>query len=398
MLRDDVLEEKSLLAICHQYNNFQKDEMEAVAPYFSSVNIIVRRNPIVDMGRWIPLPQLARNTSAYYTIDRSNTPSNTHVRLSPVWYLPTNGGYKRLGKKHYASVRSQVKKQGISYDLIHCHYTWSGGYVGARLKEESGMPLVITGHGYDVYSLPFRDDEWKEKIQHVLNAADHVITVSRSNLACIRKMGISTPVTVIPNGFKSTLFYPRDPLECRKALGLPADRKIVLSVGSLETVKGQKHLVDAAKKVVGAGKDVLFVIVGAGELHAELERQIRSLGMEDHFMLAGGKPHSEVPVWMNACDVFVLPSLNEGNPTVMFECLGCGKPFVGTRVGGVPEIISSKDYGCLAAPADPDDLAEKVLAALDREWDRDAILRYAQRYTWENVAREIAGVYDRVLG
>lgn len=55
--------------------------------------------------------------------------------------------------------------------------------------------------------------------------------------------------------------------------------------------------------------------------------------------------------------------------TVMFECLGCGKPIVGTKVGGVPEIITSEDYGFLVEPANSEDLAEKILIALDKEWD-----------------------------
>ncbi len=114
-------------------------------------------------------------------------------------------------------------------------------------------------------------------------------------------------------------------------------------------------------------------------------------------MLAGGKPHNEIPLWMNACDLFVLPSLNEGNPTVMFEALGCGKPFVGTTVGGVPEVITSDAYGLLVEPADPGNLAENILVALDREWDQEAILRYAERFAWENIAKEIMGVYARVL-
>ena len=100
---------------------------------------------------------------------------------------------------------------------------------------------------------------------------------------------------------------------------------------------------------------------------------------------------------MNACDLFVLPSLSEGNPTVMFEALGCGKPFVGTKVGGVPEVIASDDYGLLVEPADSEDLVEKILVALDREWDREKILTYAERYTWENVAKEIMGVYTQIL-
>jgi teichuronic acid biosynthesis glycosyltransferase TuaC len=71
---------------------------------------------------------------------------------------------------------------------------------------------------------------------------------------------------------------------------------------------------------------------------------------------------------------------------------------VGTKVGGVPEVIASDDYGLLVEPADPEDLAEKILVALDREWDRAAILAYAERFTWENIAKEIMGVYKQVLG
>jgi len=71
---------------------------------------------------------------------------------------------------------------------------------------------------------------------------------------------------------------------------------------------------------------------------------------------------------------------------------------VGTRIGGVPEVISSDEYGLLVEPGDPNDLAEKILVALDREWDREKILAYAERFTWENIAKEIVGVYERVLG
>ncbi len=68
---------------------------------------------------------------------------------------------------------------------------------------------------------------------------------------------------------------------------------------------------------------------------------------------------------------------------------------MGTRVGGVPEVITSDEYGLLVEPADPESPAEKILAALEREWE--VILAYAERYTWENVAKEIAGVYTQIL-
>lgn len=96
---------------------------------------------------------------------------------------------------------------------------------------------------------------------------------------------------------------------------------------------------------------------------------------------------------MNACDVFVLPSLNEGNPTVMFECLGCGKPFVGTKVGGIPEVITSNDYGLLVKPGNSQDLAKKIGFALNKIWDEDHIRNYAEQYCWENIAKQIQQVY-----
>lgn len=386
----------NLAVICHSYNNFQKDQIDVLAPRVSSVNVFVRVNPFSELGKYLSIPQLERFSSAY-KIDLTGTPENVQVHPTPIWYLPTDRDYKRLGERHYAHVKSLMQKHGTKFDLIHSHFTWSAGYAGARLKEEFGVPFVVTGHGYDIYSLPFKDNEWRKKIEYVLNTADHIITVSQSNLECIKKLDVSTPVTVIPNGFRSDLFYPRDPLKCRKALNIPQDKKIVLTVGNLEPVKGQGYLVEAVQRVIRERKDILCVIVGAGKVRTALERQIRSLGLEDYVVLAGGKPHDEIPIWMNACDLFVLPSLNEGNPTVMFETLGCGKPFVGTKVGGVPEVITSDESGLLVEPADPEDLAEKILVALDREWDQGAILRYAERFTWENIAKEITTIYQGVL-
>ena len=379
------MEKNNLLILSNHYLTFVKDQVEALSASFDNVTALVRFNP-------------ARKLFGYRSIiDVAHTFPNIHVFTTRVLYLPLDRQYKSLGERHYHAIDKAIRYNHLNFDLIHAHFTWSAGYAGARLKEEYGIPFVVTGHGYDIYSLPFKDDEWRERIEYVLNTADHIITVSQSNLECIKKLDVSTSVTVIPNGFKGDLFYPRDPSECKKTLNLPQNKKIILTVGNLEPVKGQAHLVEAVRKILQERKDILCVIIGAGKLRTALDRQIRSLGLEDYIVLAGGKPHSEIPLWMNACDLFVLPSLNEGNPTVMFEALGCGKPFVGTKVGGVPEVIASDDYGLLVKPADPEYLAEKILAALDREWDREAILRYAERFTWENIAKETMQVYTRIL-
>lgn len=100
---------------------------------------------------------------------------------------------------------------------------------------------------------------------------------------------------------------------------------------------------------------------------------------------------------MNAADLFVLPSLKEGNPTVMFEALGVGLPFVGTTVGGIPEIIISEDYGFLCRPADPGCLAEKILIALDKEWNRLEIQSYAKNFDVKILVKRILHIYEQLV-
>lgn len=156
-------------------------------------------------------------------------------------------------------------------------------------------------------------------------------------------------------------------------------------------------MIKAFAEIAKNDPDVICVVVGDGSLRGSLTSQVRSLHLGERMLFVGKRPHDEIPLWMNACDVFALPSLMEGNPTVMFECLGCGKPFVGTRVGGVPEVITSEDYGLLCQPGDPQDLAEKIAMALDRKWDSQSIIAYSGQFTWENISTQIMEVYRSVL-
>jgi glycosyltransferase involved in cell wall biosynthesis len=391
------MQDKNLLLITHNYRTYVKDPTDIISHYFNQINVCVRHNPIADVSNIIPINYLKLSTKKH-RIDLTNKPKNLNVIPTPVFYLPTEKGYKKLGEKHFRVVNKIIQKHNIVFDIIHAHFTWSAGYVGTKLKEKYDRPLVITTHGYGIYDLPYRDEEWKKKIEHVLKSADCIIAVSDSILFLIKKMGVETPVKVIPNGFSNKIFYPQNKEECRKKINLPLDRKIILNVGDLYgKVKGHRYLIEAMVEVVKHRKDVLCIIIGSGKLKNELEAQIKKSCLKDSIKLVGGKAHGEIPIWINACDAFVLPSLNEANPTVMFECLGCGKPFVGTKVGGVPEIITSEDYGLLCEPANPEYLSEKILIALDKDWDNEMIRKYAERFRWPNITKEMLKTYDGLL-
>ena len=384
-----------LLVISHSYNNFQKDPIESLSSYLDFIYVLVRYNPVANISKYMPIPALDP-FKLESKVDITNKPSNIKVYPTPILYAPFDSQYKKLGEKHFNAAEKAIKKNNLRFNLIHSHFTWSAGYVGAKLKEKYNVPFVITAHGYDIYDLPFRDEEWKERIEYVLNAADYIITVSNSNLECIKKLNVKTPVKVIPNGFRSDLFYPKDSNDCRKTLNLPLDKKIILTVGNLVEIKGHQYLIEALKEIVKHSKDVLCIIVGGGKLKNKLKNQINKLGLKDYVTLAGGKPHDKIPLWVNACDVFVLPSLRESFGIVQIEAMACGKPVVATYNGGSEEIITSEEFGFLVEPANPEELAEKILIALDKEWGGEKIMRYAKRFMQEEISREFIEIHKSI--
>lgn len=390
--------EKRLLIITPVYPNedgtyhggvFVRDQVDVLRQHFREVVVIA---PILRSFGLLAEDSLCKDYQ--YENVRVYFPRSLYIP----WPLYRRFG---LGSLYYdtrcEAVDRLIREKGIEFDLIHAHFVWPSADIGRHLKERYSVPLVVTAHGYDAYELPFLNEIWEGRARAALNAADAIITVSRKNEECIRRLGVTKPVHVIPNGFRSDLFYPRDQTECRRALGLPLDRKILLTVGNLVEVKGHRYLIEAMAGVVKERQDVLCVIVGSGPLKGKLERQIKSLGLEDYVRLVGARPHEEIPLWMNACDVFVLPSLNEGNPTVMFECLGCGGPFVGSDVGGVPDIITSSVYGSLVKPGNSNDLVEKIWTILEKKLDTIIIAEYAGSYAWNSIIRRILHTYSEAL-
>ena len=384
------------MVLSDHYLTFVKDQVELLAKAFAHTDVYVRYHPATEISRIFPDPRLKafRKDSL---VDRTNLPEDISVHQIPLFYLPCDHHFKRIGVRYYNAVESRLLKSTTHPDLVHAHFVWPNGFVGAKLKEEYGIPFIVTAHGYDIYDLPFRDAEWKEQIEAILNVADVVIAVSNSNRGCVERLNVTTPVKVVPNGFRLDQFHPMQKETCRKTLNLPVDQKIIICVGNLVDIKGHTYLIDAMSEVVRERKDVLCLIVGRGELKHRLEKRISASGLEQYVCLVGGKPHDEIPLWMNASDVFVLPSLRESFGIVQVEAMACGKPIVATRNGGSEEIVIPGKTGLLCDAADPRGLAESILRALETPWDASAIAREARSYSWESIGKEILRTYDIII-
>jgi glycosyltransferase involved in cell wall biosynthesis len=386
-------EGRELLVVCHNYDTFVKSQVEPLAAAFDSVTVLVRYNPIAEVSEYLPI-QWLRPYRREAKIDSAATPENVTVSLTPLLYLPTDRGYEKLGARHARAVREQVDRLGIDPDLIHAHFTWTAGYAATRLGLDRDVPTIVTVHA-NRDRLLAEYTSGNPKIYGTWRDADVLIRVNERDVPLLERY--NEAVDAIPNGFSRERYRFLRRADARSALGVDPDRKVVFTLGTLKRRKGHRYLLKAMGQVIEARPEALCVIGGQGATARELERQRSALGLEEHVGILGFVPEEEVDLWMNACDAFCLPSLSEGNPTVMFEALGCGKPYLGTDVGGVSEVITSAEYGLLCEPADPEALAGVLLDGLAREWDRERIGAYAENFTWETVTAEIAALYADVL-
>ena len=380
--------EKNLLVLTSCFPNqdnsivgdpFVKTQIDEAKIYFKKIIVI---SPILFSFGFLLNDKMCMN---YHY-------ENVEVYYPRCFYIPIFWTGQLVIDNRFKVVDRLIQKKQLTFDLIHAHFTWPSGNIGVRLKEKYGKPVIITIH---------ENGEWFDQevgMDHpLINAAwcgaNALIRVNRKDVPVLQRY--NKCVYAIPNGFPPA-FHPVDTAIARERLGLSAEKKIIFALGYLIKRKGFNYLIDAMKQICSQRNDVTCYIGGVGSERGSLQGQIDRLHLMENVRLIGSVPSEVLSLWMNACDLFVLPSLSESFGVVQIEALACGKPVVATRNGGSEEVITSDEYGILVEPADSGDLAEKILIALDCEWDRAAILKYAQRFTWEKISKEIMGVYKQI--
>jgi glycosyltransferase involved in cell wall biosynthesis len=175
-------------------------------------------------------------------------------------------------------------------------------------------------------------------------------------------------VVTVHDGIDIDRVEAAEPISAREAFWFPPNSVVIGNVAALVPHKGQKHLVDAAALVVREMPEARFVILGEGELKADIEQQIRRLHLGQHVLLAGFR--HDVLGLMKDLDLFVMSSVTEGLGSVLLDAMAAGRPIVATTAGGIPEVVTNGETGVLVPPRDPAALARAILAVL-----RDAPLR-----------------------
>jgi glycosyltransferase involved in cell wall biosynthesis len=190
----------------------------------------------------------------------------------------------------------------------------------------------------------------------------------------------------VSGGVDTAAFSPADQREARERLGIPANRRLLLTVRRLELRMGIEELLRALSRL---SPTIHLAVIGEGVLAPTLRQVAEELGVADRVHFAGLVPEPELVDWYRAADLFVLPTAAyEGFGLVTAEALASGTPVIGTPIGATPELLMPLDPRLVASAADEDGLANAIADALGfaNPELRARCRRYAcARFSWEGV-------------
>lgn len=289
-------------------------------------------------------------------------------------------------------------------DVIDAHYLYPEGFAAVAAGRQLGIPTVLNAIGSDVYGLP-KLPGIGALTRQAIRGADMLIAVSQPIADALVDMGASRDkIVLLPYGVDAGRFtrVPAGAAAVRARLGIASHERMVLNVGRLHPMKGQDVLLDAFARLAGTAecKDVRLVIVGAGDLRADLESRARANGIADRVTFAGSVLNTELGAWYSAADLFCLPSRGEGHPNVLIEALSCGTPAVASAVGAIPEVIRPS-CGLVVPPEDVTALTQALSAGLaavrDGLWSAEAAQAAVAGRSWEQVADEALVIYGEAI-
>jgi glycosyltransferase involved in cell wall biosynthesis len=326
---------------------------------------------------------------------RENVP-NARVLLFPFWgreKIPNFGRrFQKLVERMSMSLFALDTLRREKYDILHIHKPFDLP-LGAWVRKRAGSRLILGSHGTDFFG--------GDRI--FARAVDASVSCSRFNASLIARRYRLNP-EVIYNGFDPERFRPLPGPDANlmKHLGISRSDAVILYAGRLIGLKGVQTLLRAARRIP-KHVPVKVLIVGEGEGRGALESLSRELGLERQAVFAGFVPHGGIPPYFGLARFAVFPSLaDEAFGISICEAMACGLPVIGTRVGGIPELIAEGQTGFLVEPRDEAGLAEKMGLLLEdpeggRKMGQRAAERVRELFTWGKVVDRLVRVYHRVL-
>ncbi|PKO73634.1 MAG: glycosyl transferase family 1 [Betaproteobacteria bacterium HGW-Betaproteobacteria-17] len=357
---------------------------------------------VVSPQPWFPGQSLIRLLRPGYRPQAPALEIQQGIRVYHPRYLSVPGLLRQFDGWSMAlasvGLMRKLKRQGAQ--LIDAHFTYPDGEAATRLGRWLGLPATITLRGTEVPHS--RNPVLRPRLSRTLKSAARVFSVSDSLRRLAIELGAAVEKTeVVGNGIDTERFQPVARAAARARFGLPDSAKVLISVGALVERKGMHRVIEVLPALLKHHPDLHYLIVGGaspeGDNRAELTAQVARLGLVDHVHFLGTLPPDELKWPLSASDVFVLATRNEGWANVFLEAMACGLPVMSTDVGGNAEVVCREELGSIVPFGDSAALQQALDAALNKDWDRSAILDYARANQWDKRVTQLLCAYDGIM-
>lgn len=296
-----------------------------------------------------------------------------------------------------------IKKHKFTF--VHTHSSKAGfsGRIAAKL---AGVPFIIhTIHGFPFhdYMNPMKKNFYILLERFLAKLSSQLITVSKLNLKKAVRLKIAKQEKFI-NIYSGIVFENFDKKinrqKKREALHIDSNTKVISLIGRLSRQKAPQYLLKAVPAIISQNSDVLFLLVGDGELKKTLIKLTRMLNIEDYVRFLGFR--DDIPEILKITDIFVLTSLWEGLGRSLTEAMFMGKPVIATKVEGVPEIVRHEQTGLLITPKDYTEIAQSIIRLLEnpkfaKQLGSKAHTLVSKNFSAENMVIAIDSLYKKML-
>jgi glycosyltransferase involved in cell wall biosynthesis len=242
-------------------------------------------------------------------------------------------------------------------DVLHGQ-TFASALPGMVAKRTFGKPLVITLHTSHFLRMA-KKARWKPVLRRIIASADWLLAASVEIRDVALELYPHRRAEALTNGVDTEIFRRVEPSMPREA-----GRARLIVPRRLFEKNGVEYLV-RAMPLIARELDAEAILVGDGPERPKLEALAAELGVRERVHFLGARPNTELPGLFASSDMAVVPSLMEATSVAALEAMSCEKPVAASRVGGLPEIVD-ETVGTLVNPADPADLAARVIALLRR--------------------------------
>ncbi|HOF04812.1 MAG TPA: glycosyltransferase family 4 protein [Syntrophales bacterium] len=262
----------------------------------------------------------------------------------------------------FLRIRGLIRR--LAPQIVHTH-TSKAGIIGRLAAFSAGVPVVVhTPHGHVFWgyfgAVASRFFITLEKSASRLT--DRLIMLTGQEKADHLRYRIAPPdkFVVIHSGVCLEPFLQITAADSRPDSdpAFPPDSFVIGTIGRLTAIKGQRYLLEAAAGLLREIPELICIIVGEGELRRELAARAASLGMGERAFFPGWR--RDVPSYMAALDLFVMPSLNEGMGRVVVEAMAAGRAVIASDVGGLRDLVVHGENGLLVPPGNAAALAAAI--------------------------------------